>query len=171
MAPPEERFIERVCQFCEFFKGVLEDAKKDDIDTPASPFVMDLIKNFVKKEDPHKAITTFILRSYKSWDNAVVRDKNYFRTDALSCFAGIPQSSVESFNGLFDLRKSNGELLVSEEIQANLWDFFDSLIKTSIVYIHQQRKPDPSTKKYTQAFFPEISVKNEVTRWRITSME
>lgn len=171
MAPPEQRFVERVCSFCEFFKQVLEQAQAEGLETPASPFIMDIVKNFIKKEDPHKAITTFILRSYKSWERAQTREKDYFRKDALSFFEGIPSTSVESFNGLFDLKKKNGELLIDESMQASLWEVFDNLIKTSIIYVHQQRQPDPETKKYTKAFFPEIKVRDMVQKFQIESLE
>jgi hypothetical protein len=171
MIPPEQRFVEKVCEFCELFKQVLEQAQAEGLDTPASPFIMDIVKSFIKKEDPHKAITTFILRSYKSWESAQLREKDYFRSDALSFFQGIPSTSVDSFNGLFDMKRKNGELLIDDNLQTSMWEFFDVLIKTSIIYVHQQRIPDVETKKYTKAFFPEIKVRDMVQKFQIETLE
>jgi hypothetical protein len=170
-SPPQERFKERVIQFCDFFKNVLEEAIANKIDVPASPFIMDIVKNFIKKEDSDKAITTFILRSYKSWDRALNREKDYFRSDGLSAFAGIGKEHIDSFNSLFDVKKADGTLLIDDNIQEGLWQLFDSLIKTSICYVHQQREPCPTTKKYTKPFFPEIKIKSLVEAWQITSLE
>jgi len=171
MAPPQERFIQRVVEFLDFFKSILEDANRVGIETPASPFVMDLIKNFVKKEDPDKAITTFILRSYQTWDRALSREKDYFRTDGLKCFHGISEKHLEEFNSLFDVKKPDGTMLIDETIQSGIWELFESLIRTSICYVHLQRAPDAVTKKYTKSFFPEIKIRDNVEKWKITSLE
>ena len=169
--PPEERFVARVIDFCDFFKNLLTEAQANGIDTPASPFVMDIVKNFIKNEDATKAITTFILRSHESWDRALAREKDYFRTDGLKAFAGLSEKHIESFNALFDVKKQDGTMLIDETVQEGLWQLFESLIKTSVAFVHQGRKPDPETKKYTTAFFPTIKVKAEVEKWKITSLE
>jgi hypothetical protein len=169
--PPEERFKERVVQFCDFIKNILSEANSNGIETPASPFVLDLIKNFIKKEESEKIITTFILRSHNSWERALSRERDYFRTDGLKAFYGIPEKNIEEFNQLFDTHKPDGTLLFDETIQEGVWELFHSLIKTSVCYIHQTRKPDPVTKKYTQNFFPEISIKKQVDMWKLSSLE
>lgn len=168
---PQERFKDRVLQFCDFVKTILTDANNNGIQTPASPFVMDLIKNFIKKEESDKVVTTFILRSHASWDRAYEREKDYFRTDGLKAFYGIPEKNLEEFNQLFDIKKPDGSPLFDETIQEGIWEMFHSLIKTAICHIHVSRKPDPTTKKYTQNFFPEISIKKQVELWKISSLE
>jgi hypothetical protein len=169
--PPEERFKDRVIQFCDFIKDILTEANNNGIQTPASPFAMDLIKNFVKKEESDKVVTTFILRSHNSWERAYNREKDYFRTDGLKAFYGIPEKNLEEFNLLFDVKKTDGTLLFDETVQEGVWEMFQSLIKTAICFIHTSRKPDPTTKKYTQNFFPEISIKKQVELWKISSLE
>ena len=170
-APPEERFKDRVVQFCDFIKDILTEANNNGIQTPASPFAMDLIKNFVKKEESDKVVTTFILRSHASWERALNREKDYFRTDGLKAFYGIPEKNLEEFNQLFDVKKTDGTPLFDETVQEGIWEMFHSLIKTAVCFIHTSRKPDPTTKKYTQNFFPEISIKKQVEMWKISSLE
>ncbi len=169
--PPQERFKERVLQFCDFVKGILQNANDNGISTPASPFVLDLIKNFIRKEESDKIVTTFILRSHTTWERAKAREKDYFRTDGLKAFYGIPEKNLEEFNQLFDTKKPDGTLLFDETIQEGVWELFESLIKAAICYVHYMRKPDPTTKKYTQAFFPDISIKKQVEIWKLSSLD
>jgi hypothetical protein len=169
--PPQERFKDRVIQFCDFVKGILQEANDNGIETPASPFVLDLIKNFIKKEESDKVVTTFILRSHTSWERAYNREEDYFRSDGLKAFYGIPEKNLDEFNQLFDMKKPDGSPLFDQTIQEGIWEMFQSLIKTAICYIHYMRKPDPTTKKYTQNFFPEISIKKQVELWKLTSLE
>jgi len=171
LPPPEERFKERLIQFCEYVKGILKNANDNGIETPASPFVMDLIKNFVKKEEADKILATFLLRSYDNWEKVRSREKNFFRTDGLKAFHGIPEKSVDDFNKLFDVIKPNGEPLLDDSTMEGIWQLFESLIKTSVVFVHHQRCPDPVTKKYTKNYFPGMSIKKQVELWNITSLE
>lgn len=172
-SPPEDRFVHKLVEFCTFFKGVLEDAEKNDIKTPVSAGIMSIIINFIKKEDPHAAIKTFILRSHESWPKALVKAREYIINDSITAFAGagIPEKSVESFKELFDVKKADGSMLIDEELTEQIWQFFHNMIKLSIVYVHHARKPDPETKKYTVSCFPGISIKNLVQAWGITSLE
>jgi hypothetical protein len=170
MTSPQERFKDRVIQFCDFVKNILQEANNAGIQTPASPFVMDLIKNFIRKEDSDKIVTTFILRSHASWDRAEKKERDYFRTDGLKAFYGIPEKNLEEFNQLFDTKKPDGTLLFDDTIQEGVWEMFQSLIKTAVCYVHQQRKPDPETKKYTQNFFPDISIKKQVEMWKLSNL-
>ncbi len=168
---PEERFKNRVIQFCDFIKGILQQANNEGLETPVGPFVLDLIKNFIKKEDSEKVITTFILRSHTSWDRALKKEQDYFRTDGLKAFYGIPEKNLEDFNNLFDMKKPDGELLFDETVLSIIWELFECFIKDSICFIHKKRSPDPTTKKYTQNFIPEISVKKQVEAWKLTSLD
>lgn len=171
MAPPEERFVNRVVDFCDFFKQILDEATANEIDIPVSGFVMDIIKNFIKKENPGKAVQTFILKGESSFHLILERDQNYFRNHASTLFADIPEKHVKGFNSLFDVKKKDGTLLINEPVQGQLWELLESLVRNAICYVHLTRKPDPVTKKYTEAFFPSISIKKMVEMWKITSLE
>jgi hypothetical protein len=168
---PQERFKNRVIQFCDFVKGILQQANNEGLETPVSPFILDLVKNFIKKEDSDKIITTFILRSHASWERAKNKEQDYFRTDGLKAFYGIPEKNLNDFNALFDCKKADGSLLFDETVQSIIWEIFESFIKDSICYVHLKRCPDPTTKKYTANFIPEISVKKQVEAWKLTSLD
>lgn len=171
MPLPEERFKERLVQFCEYIKGILQEANDAGIETPASPFVMDFIKNFIRKEESDKVVTTFVLRSFATWEKIKNREKDFLRTDGLKAFAGIPEKNVEEFNKLFDIKRPDGTPLMDDSTMEGVWQLFESLIKLSVIFVHHQRCPDPTTKKYTKNFFPDMSVKKQVEMWGITSLE
>jgi len=170
-APPQERFKERLIQFIDFTKGMVIDANEHGIETPVSPFILDLSKNFIGKEEADKIITTFILRSHPNWDRIRNHDLPFMKTEGLKSFHGIPEKNLKDFTALFDVVKPDGVPLLSPSVEEKLWDFFESLVRISVCYVHMKRCPDPVTKKYTANFFPDMKVKAQVEAWKITKLE
>ncbi len=171
LPPPEERFKRRLIEFIEFTKSVIVEGNAAGIQTPVSPLIMDLSKAFIEKEDAGKIVTTFTIRSLKSWDKIKNRDVEYIKNAGSSVFEGVPEKSVSDFRNLHDVLRPDGTKLFNETIQEGIWDYFDSLVKLSVCYVHKERCPDPVTKKYTKNFFPDMKVKSEVERWGITKLE
>ena len=167
---PEERFKNNLLTFCDFVKGILEQGKNEGLEVGVDPFILGLVKGFIQKEDAEKIVTTFVLRSFDSWDRAKCREKDYFRTDGLKAFYGIPEKNLEDFNKLFDLRRSDGSMLFDESVLDMIWDMFESFIKDSVCFVHRKRNPDPVTKKYTETFFPLMKVREQVEKWGISSL-
>ncbi len=170
-SPPQERFKERLIQFIDFTKGMVLEANEAGIETPVSPFILDLSKNFIAKEDSDKIITTFILRSFENWERIRTHDLEFMKGEGLKSFYGIPEKNLKDFTALFDVVKPDGTRLLSPNVEVQLWDFFESLVRISVCYVHFQRKPDPETKKYTANFFPAMKVKSQVELWKITKLE
>jgi hypothetical protein len=83
----------------------------------------------------------------------------------------FPEKNLKDFTALFDVVKPDGTPLLSPPVEEKLWDFFESLVRISICYVHIKRCPDPVTKKYTQNFFPSMKVKSQVELWQITKLE
>jgi hypothetical protein len=171
LPPPEERFKRRLIEFIEFTKSVIVEGTAAGIQTPVSPLIMDLSKAFIEKEDAGKIVTTFTIRSLKSWDRIKSHDVEYIKNAGTSVFDGVPQKSVEDFKSLYDVKRPDGTKLFNETIEAGVWDYFESLVKLAVCYVHKERCPDPVTKKYTKNFFPDMKVKSEVERWGITKLE
>ena len=169
--PPQDRFKDRLVQFIDFTKGLVVEANEAGIETPVPPFLLEISKNFIAKEDSDKIITTFILRSFQNWDRIHSHDLEFMKGEGLKAFHGIPEKNLKDFTALFNVVKPDGTKLLSAPIEVQLWDFFESLVKISVCYVHQQRKPDPVTKKYTQNFFPDMKVKAQVELWKIEKLE
>jgi hypothetical protein len=170
-ALPQERFKERLVQFIDFTKSLVIEANEHGIETPVSPLILDISKNFIGKEDSDKIITTFILRSFQNWDRIRNHDLPFMKGEGLKSFYGIPEKNLKDFTALFDVVKPDGTPLLSPPVEEKLWDFFESLVRISVCYVHCQRKPDPVTKKYTANFFPDMKVKAQVELWKITKLE
>jgi hypothetical protein len=168
---PQDRFKDRLVQFIDFTKGLVIEANEAGIETPVSPFLLDLSKNFIAKEDSDKIITTFILRSYPNWNRIHSHDLEFMKGEGLKAFHGIPEKNLKDFTALFDTTKPDGTKLLTPVVEGQLWDFFESLVRTSVCYVHQQRKPDPVTKKYTANFFPDMKVRVQVEAWKIEKLE
>lgn len=171
LPPPQERFKERLVQFIDYTKSLVIEANEHGIETPVSPFILDLSKNFIGKEDADKIITTFILRSYENWERIRLHDLDFMKGEGLKSFYGIPEKNLKDFTALFEVVKPDGSKLLSPEVEEKLWDFFESLVRISVCYVHMKRSPDPTTKKYTQNFFPDMKVKSQVELWKITKLE
>ena len=170
-ASPQERFKERLTQFIDFTKTLVVEANEHGIETPVSPLILDISKNFIAKEDSDKIITTFILRSFQNWDRIRNHDLPFMKGEGLKAFYGIPEKNLKDFTALFDVTKPDGEKLLTPSVEEKLWDFFESLVRISVCYVHMKRCPDPVTKKYTQNFFPDMKVKAQVELWKITKLE
>jgi len=171
LPPPEERFKRRLIEFIDFTKSVIVEGNSMGIQTPVSPLIMDLSKAFIEKEDAGKIVTTFTIRSLKSWDKIKNRDVEYIKNSGSSVFEGCPPKAVEDMKLLHDILRPDGTKLFNDTVQAGIWDYFDSLVKLSVCYVHKERHPDPVTKKYTKNFFPDMKIKSEVERWGITKLE
>jgi len=170
-SPPQERFKERLVQFIDFTKSLVIEANEHGIETPVSPLILDISKNFIGKEEADKIITTFILRSFPNWGEIQKHNLPFMKGEGLKAFYGIPEKNLKDFTALFDVIKPDGTPLLSPPVEEKLWDFFESLVRISICYVHVKRSPDPVTKKYTQNFFPDIKVKSQVETWKITKLE
>jgi hypothetical protein len=171
LPPPEERFKRRLLEFIEFTKSVIVEGNAAGIQTPVSPLIMDLSKAFIEKEDAGKIVTTFTIRSLKSWDKIKNRDVEYIKNAGSNIFEGVPEKSVAEIKVLQDVLRPDGTRLFNETVQEGIWGYFDSLVKLSVCYVHKERCPDPVTKKYTKNFFPDMKIKSEVERWGITKLE
>src|ERR1700722_19569416 len=101
-----------------------------------------------------------------------MRKMRSFRTQGqgLSVFIGIPENQIQSFSQMFDLKDVDGNALIDDARLNEFWSFFHSFVKIAVCHIHVQRKPDPTTKKYTQSYFPEISIRNEVNLRKIKKL-
>ncbi|PCJ28997.1 MAG: hypothetical protein COA94_02950 [Rickettsiales bacterium] len=91
---------------------------------------------FIKSYDKEKLIDHFILESYKHWETIHKRDETFFLKNAISVFGKLPEDNVNTFKKLFE---ADGD--ISDEDKGAIWDFFISLVKICIKYIHSVRLP------------------------------
>lgn len=130
---------------------------------------------FLGTMDEVTIIDVFIKNSYMHWVKIHGRDESFFMDNAKDIFSKVPGSQhLDSFKVLMESKTATGENVIITEDRDALWDYFDSLIKICIKYIHQGRGPKvidkdgKSTPVYTVKFYPEITNLHHMAKlWKI----
>jgi len=125
---------------------------------------------FLESFDKTKLIEAFITQSYKHWYLILKRDRDYFVKHAESIFSGISAGNISAFSKLFEKGK-DGKLIIEQEDEDCISDYFNSLVKISIRYIHRMRQPvkekDGSYSYKNKAAFSFVDLEKEVKDWNM----
>jgi hypothetical protein len=78
-------------------------------------------------------IKKFIEKSYDHWQKIYHRDEKFFLDHAQDVFVGLPLEDVNAFRQLFVVPDA-----LTEDDKETLWEFFESLIRISIIYLSEQ---------------------------------
>jgi hypothetical protein len=154
--------------------------------------LMPILKIVIKKAPGDRMLKNFIKRSHPYWDQILNKDIDYFKNLGLELFGMVKDKGLEEYTKDADdgfLSKLSGnhvdlfkELMEGEyemdgekvsilddERKEDIWKILHSFVKISVVYIHQGRKFQDG--KYHVEFFPEIKVKENVSKWNIKSIK
>ena len=146
----------------------------------------------IKKSPGDRMLKNFIKRSHLYWDQILNKDIDYFKNLGLELFGMVKDKGLDEYTKDTDdgfLSKLSGnhvdlfkELMegeyemdgekvsiLDEERKGDIWKILHSFVKISVVYIHQERKFQDG--KYRVEFFPEIKVKENVSKWNIKSIK
>ena len=77
-------------------------------------------------------IKKFIEKSYDHWDKISKKDEMFFLDHAQDVFVGLPLEDVNAFRQLFIVPDA-----LTEDDKDTLWEYFESLIRISIIYLHE----------------------------------
>jgi len=173
LPPPEERFHQNVIGLSQLVYDLVSNANSRGYKT-IHPSTVEFASLLLMGYDKKSLIETFIKHSHKHWDQIKRRDENFFDKNCHDIFKGLPMNNVNAFRELFMLKDSNGNHVIKAEDRDAIWDFFESLIKIGINYIHQNRKPSVKTdndgKKlpvYTQGFFNDVNLEHHASVWGV----
>lgn len=150
------------------------------------PTLLDAAMKYIseKKYSCVTMIETFIFYSNECWD--MIHDKNekFFEEKAWVLFRDIPKEAVVKFKELF-LKKNpdTNEFVINQSDRDSLWVFFFLMVRVSIHYIHENRIPFLTYKKFknkegiikTKAipgyekvdFMKEIDLNKHCDKWKI----
>jgi len=154
--------------------------------------LMPILKIVIKKSPGDRMLKNFIKRSHLYWDQILNKDIDYFKNLGLELFGMVKDKGLDEYTKDTDdgfLSKLSGnhvdlfkELMegeyemdgekvsiLDEERKGDIWKILHSFVKISVVYIHQERKFQDG--KYRVEFFPEIKVKENVSKWNIKSIK
>lgn len=169
---PELRFVENVKGMSEMIIDLIDSVQKQGHPT-ISPVMVKLGVAFILSKNPIDIIQNFINRSYPHWNEILSRDETFFVKHANSIFGDVPSDSVDAFKELFTLRDDNEEFVVNKDDREAIWEYFDSLIKISIKYIHENRGPKlkekvgKTVKCYSKHFMDDIDIIKYAPKWKV----
>jgi hypothetical protein len=168
---PHVRFHTNAVAFCDLINDVVLNAQHSNTQCPVSTLTVDIGKRIISNTDPIVLIESFIRRSAAHWPAIHNKDIEFFRGQGLNIFSGIPEAQIKAFSQLFDIKDGEGNALIDDSTVEQFWSFFHSFVKIAVCHVHLQRNPDPITKKYTQTYFADISIRKEVETWKIKELK
>lgn len=173
--PPKERFKNTVIDLAGFCEEMLESlrTRKYKVLNPAN---LKILSMFLISMEDELLIDTFIKKSHNYWKQIKTRDEDFFINHSTDIFE-IPADQAEMFIDLFTLKDPKNNYAVSKDDRDGIWEYFESLVKISINYIHETRGPiivpnekDASIKepKYLRTFMnSEINLRKTSKEWGI----
>lgn len=142
--------------------------------TQVNPNMVQLVGTFLQAYDRNKIIDNFIEYSHDYWYDIISRDEKSICNNIKHIFRDLPSDKVDAFRVLYEARDKQGNRIVDKEDIDAIWDFFDSLIKICVKYIHDKRNPnmkkcdDGKLKPvYKNAFFRDIKIQDYAKRYKI----
>lgn len=150
-----------------------------------------VIKILITNSSSEKMINNFIKKTHLHWDKLNEKDLEYFKTIGLDLFNVVQNKGINHFEesegiGFLDQIKSthlesfktilessyklDGEdvEIFDDEKRDDVWKIIHSFVRISIVYIHEKR--DFKEGKYSNEFYPEIKIKENIQKWNIKSI-
>jgi hypothetical protein len=178
----EERFKENVITLGSLICELVEDLQNRG-HFVVNPSVVALAVAVLNELEPRSIINIFISKSNDTvegstpiehcWEKIRNRDRSFFLDNAGSIFSDLPSSRVDAFSKMFSSTDEKGNPLVCQENEDEIWDFFDSLVKISIKYIHENREPcliresHQEIRKYQRDFFEDVDIGYHSKVWGI----
>ncbi len=154
--------------------------------TVVNPHLVELAVCLLSKLDHTTVIETFIYKSNEKegeddmlfedhcWTKIKNRNRSFFIENAGEIFSDLPANRVDAFSRMFSLVDKQGNSVVPEDDENEIWDFFESLVKIAIKYIHSKRKPQllrrgtEETRRYQDdTFLSKVNLALHAECWKI----
>jgi hypothetical protein len=185
---PEERFYENVLGLSELIYDIVCDAKEKGFPV-VSPEIIRFAISALSFLDKKSIIETFIDKSEHTciscagernfvnhcWNKIHAKDKDFFLKNTNVLFNQLPPNRVKIFGEMFSAKDEDGNPIVNPEDEEEVWEYFHSLVKIAIKYVHEQRDPiilnrdGKEQKGYTNLnnAFPEMEIEKHAQKWDI----
>lgn len=153
--PPIERFHTNICDLTEFIQDIIANLWNEE-KTKINPAVIGVAGGVLKNMNKKTLIESFIEHSYIYWNIIASKERTFFINNCKDIFADLPADQVSAFKEMFEV-----EGTISKEDEETIWEYFESLVKTCIHYIHDSRGPKVHDGKpaYSNNNFGAIKVK------------
>lgn len=185
---PEERFYQNVIGLCELIYDIVCDVQVKGVPVVHPDIIQvaitllqhmnyqTMIEAFISKSD-ETCIQPDGSRSFKDhcWVKIHSRDRDFFLNNTNVLFSQLPPDHVKLFGNMFKAEDENGNNVVPKEDEDEVWEFFHSLVKISIKYVHEQRDPiiivdenGKHVKKYgNKKVFPNLELEKHAEMWNV----
>lgn len=169
--PPTERFHANVVGLGELICEIVHKMNDRGYNIVDGQLV-ELGVCLIAKLDHTTVINTFIHKSsfdskndplpFEShcWTKIKAKDRSFFINNSDVIFSGLPKDKVDAFSRMFALTDENGKQVIPESDEEELWEYFQSLVKIAIKYIHTRRETDPD-------FLNKIDLERHVRHWKV----
>lgn len=191
---PSERFKQNTIILFDIIIEMFEEGSENNvIDNDIR--IISVLKIFLESCSGERMINNFIKKTNKHWEKIKDRDIEYFKNHGLSLFTSIKEdgldtavdqklkkentffknlkfADIDCFKKLLESTYSkNGKEfeILSQERKDDIWKILSSFVKISVVHIHQER--NYVNGEYSQEYYPEISIKDNVKKWGIRSIK
>ena len=139
MADDESFTYPEMCQanlidLCGEVKRILDKLYKEKL-INFNPILITIGQGILSKYVPDVIIDNFIKNTCQHWEKINEKDENFFIENAGDLLKDYPVGDIDPFKEIF---KNN---YIDDNDKELLWEYLESLIKISIIYIHQERKP------------------------------
>lgn len=169
----EERFHKNMCGLTQLVRELITTCWEAGYKI-VPPELIVIGEKYLETYDKVKLINNFIEYTHLYWNEIKDRDETFFIDHANEIFKDFPlQKEVSLFSILFTSKTKTGEFVIVLEDREAIWEYFDSLVKISIKYLHRIRelkmiqKEDGIVLRYRNKIFPQVELKKHAKYWGI----
>lgn len=184
---PEERFHTNLVGLGELIFDLVTEVNAKGYNI-INPKIVELAVHLLYKIDHVTVINTFISGSNKldaegnpipfekhCWTKIKAHDRSFFLDNAGVIFHGLPCDRIDAFSRMFSITDADGKLVVAKEDENEIWEYFESLVKIAIKYIHFKRQPQlirrgtEEIRRYrADNFLESIDLSQHANCWELT---
>lgn len=163
--PPESRFKATVMGMCDVMLEIVNNQKVQIV----NPITINIVKFFLILMSDDALIDRFISYSHTHWHKMHEKDKKYFVAHSDSIFGDLPTDAAKAQVNVFAVFFMD-EKSVTKTDEELLWEYFHSLVKIAIKYIHQTRKPylkSNGSPGYRERYMEDVNLIEISQRWNV----
>lgn len=184
--PTDMRFLNNICVVADIILEINSKLKDSGVESPVNDFIITMGKAGLIKSDSIKAINVFISKTAQHWESIRKKEEIFLRTYmAESMFVDLEQYKdfIGGIPTFFELITNDEKLSELKErdaivsLREEIWVIMHACVKVCITYIHECRKQitvvtkdesgaEITKTKYTETFFPDLSIKKLRELWK-----
>ncbi len=135
-------FHETVIALSQLTSELIGTAKKEGYnDKDGLSLLVTTASTLLVQFDPIKLIESFIRLAHDQyWNQINSKDEDFFKNNATVLFKNLPIGGINPFE-LLTLKNKKGEYYICKDDRDAIWEYFFSLVRLSIKYVHYKRQP------------------------------